>query len=154
VTFSLKAVLDDVIKLLSTRMKDVKISIDVQEDVEVLSYRSEYQQVLLVILHNAIDNFEACSIKDRQIDIVIRSYQDKVYLSIEDNGRGIEKKHLPHIFDPYFTTKFSHEGIGLGLYMANMLVESSMGGSLGVENSARGAKFMILIPKIGRRKNV
>jgi len=55
---------------------------------------------------------------------------------------------LPKIFDPYFTTKHQSLGTGLGLYIARMIVEDNMGGSLTASNDAAGANFMIGTPYV------
>jgi len=49
------------------------------------------------------------------------------------------------IFEPYFTTKESLKGTGLGLYMSKMIIEKNMGGELGVENINNGALFKITL---------
>ena len=49
------------------------------------------------------------------------------------------------IFEPYFTTKESLKGTGLGLYMSKMIIEKNMGGELSVENSSDGAIFRVKI---------
>jgi len=67
-------------------------------------------------------------------------------LSIHDNGGGIEEKEPERIFEPYYTSKFKHEGTGLGLYMAKLLTENSIGGYLRVKNSDHGALFEIELP--------
>ncbi len=54
---------------------------------------------------------------------------------------------MARVFDPYFTTKFSNEGVGLGLYMAKMLIEESMQGKLEASNKNEGVCFDIKIPK-------
>jgi len=79
----------------------------------------------------------------------LRLFYDKgnPWLCIQDNGGGINHKDINRIFEPYFTTKFHAEGTGLGLYMAKMIVESSMGGYLKVQNKDLGACFTIEIPK-------
>jgi len=59
-------------------------------------------------------------------------------LSISDNGGGIPLSALPHIFEPYFTTKGPASGTGIGLYMAKVIIEKHMSGSLIARNTERG----------------
>ena len=101
----------------------------------------------MIILNNAVDNFESKRIEDPKIDIVIAGDKDTSYLSICDNGGGIDKDKIDRIFDPYFTTKFSKEGVGLGLYIAKMLIEDSMQGLLDAKNTKNGICFEITVPK-------
>ncbi len=146
VQFSLEEITQSVLGLMNTRLENIDINIVSSKPVEVYSFAKEYRQVLLVILNNAIDNFESKAIDSPKIDIVIKEEEEKAYLSICDNGGGIEEKDIGRIFDPYYTTKFAEEGTGLGLYVAKMLIESSMQGKLNATNKNSGACFEIIIP--------
>ncbi|MCD6213192.1 MAG: HAMP domain-containing histidine kinase, partial [Sulfurovum sp.] len=146
VQFSLEEITQSVLGLINTRLENIDINIISSTPVEVYSFAKEYRQVLLVILNNAIDNFESKAIDSPKIDIVIKEEEEKAYLSICDNGGGIEEKDIGRIFDPYYTTKFAEEGTGLGLYVAKMLIESSMQGKLNATNKNSGACFEIIIP--------
>jgi len=144
--FSLEEIIQSVLGLMNARLDNIDINIVSSNPVEVYSFAKEYRQVLLVILNNAIDNFESKAIDSPKIDIVIKEEEEKAYLSICDNGGGIEEKDIGRIFDPYYTTKFAEEGTGLGLYVAKMLIESSMQGKLNATNKNSGACFEIIIP--------
>ena len=145
--FVLHHTVKSVLALLESRSKNIKIHITQDAEVVLCSFKEEYHQVLVTILHNAIDNFASKKTEDPQINIVISEDKEMTYLSICDNGGGIKKENIARIFDPYFTTKFANEGVGLGLYMAKMLSEESMQGRLEVCNKGQGACFDIKIPK-------
>jgi signal transduction histidine kinase len=76
-------------------------------------------------------------------------------IKIRDNAGGIENNILEKIFEPYFTTKHSSHGTGIGLYMSKEIVQKSMYGSLSVENISfeydntmyKGAEFVIELPR-------
>ena len=74
---------------------------------------------------------------DGRICIASRVDDDRVTLTIEDNGPGIPAGVLPHIFDPFFTTKQRRKGTGLGLFLAATVVERH-GGTLAARNLASG----------------
>ncbi len=145
--FALQDTIKKTLVLIASRIKKVDITVTSDETVWVYSYEKEYQQVILSILHNAIDNFESKAIVNPKIEIIIKFDKGDTWLCVQDNGSGIDDKDINRIFEPYYTTKFSAEGTGLGLYMAKMIVESSMGGYLGVENRDFGACFTIKIPR-------
>nr|WP_224959435.1 HAMP domain-containing sensor histidine kinase [Geomonas fuzhouensis] len=65
-------------------------------------------------------------------------------MTIRDNAGGIPEEISDKIFDPYFTTK-GPQGTGIGLYMAKMIIERNMGGSLSAENIDGGARFTVLV---------
>lgn len=78
----------------------------------------------------------------------IKSWQDEewVYLSISDNGAGIEKENLGKIFTQKFTTKKNGHGFGLHS-SANYMAE--MGGKITVESDGKekGATFTLIFPQ-------
>ncbi|CAM3303367.1 sensor histidine kinase [Aequorivita lipolytica] len=73
---------------------------------------------------------------------------DWITISVKDNGNGIPQKVLDKIFQPFFTTKPSGEGTGLGLSMSYDIVTKGHGGELIVETKeGEGTEFIIKLPK-------
>jgi signal transduction histidine kinase len=71
---------------------------------------------------------------------------NRIEIIVEDNGNGIPPKVLDKIFQPFFTTKPTGEGTGLGLSLSYDIIKAH-GGELKVENSSSGgAKFKINLP--------
>lgn len=145
--FSLQDVVEKALALIKSRTGKINIVISDNKEIWVSSFEKEYQQVILAILHNAVDNFEEKATENPKINVILKINNGNPWLCIQDNGGGIDNKDINRIFEPYFTTKFHAEGTGLGLYMAKMIVESSMGGYLKVQNKDLGACFTIEIPK-------
>ncbi|MFT5729389.1 MAG: PAS domain S-box-containing protein [Desulforhopalus sp.] len=76
-----------------------------------------------------------------------------IELAISDNGSGIEAEHIDSIFDPYFTTKETGKGTGMGLAMVRGIVES-YGGTILVESSPSVKTiFTIYLPITSNREN-
>ncbi len=126
--------------------KGIKISISRSEDIEIKTYINELVQVVLNILNNAIDAHNEVKGKDPFINISAKKLGERVFIYIEDNAGGIASENLPHLFEPYFSTK-GKNGTGLGLYMSQMIIEKQFGGEIGVETSKGGSLFTIKIPK-------
>ena len=71
---------------------------------------------------------------------------DRVEITVSDNGNGIPKNIVDKIFQPFFTTKPTGEGTGLGLSLAHEIVKAH-GGELKMETKeGEGTKFIIVIP--------
>ena len=84
--------------------------------------------------------------KKRNININIYNEKDYVVIKVQDNAGGIKDKDIKKIFEHYFSTKVT--GHGLGLYMAKVIIEDKMAGSIKVENINDGACFTIKIGQI------
>jgi signal transduction histidine kinase len=70
----------------------------------------------------------------------------KVILEITDTGPGIPEDVLPHIFEPFYTTKDEGKGTGLGLSLAYGIVESHQGKITACNNPDKGSTFVIELP--------
>jgi signal transduction histidine kinase len=80
------------------------------------------------------------------ISIQTKKINDKVEIRISDNGNGIPQKVLDKIFQPFFTTKPSGQGTGLGLSLSYDIIKAH-GGELKVETKeGEGAEFIICLP--------
>ena len=77
---------------------------------------------------------------------------DKVEIRIRDNGAGIPKDIKEKIFNPFFTTKPSGEGTGLGLSMSHDIIVKQHGGSIDVEREpGLFTEFKIVLPRTSQR---
>ncbi len=127
----------------SLKRKGIRIEFDEQPDVSAVGYPNEYVQAFLNIMLNARD-----ALQDNQEEypaVTIRIFEEngRSIVTVRDNGGGIREDVLPKIFDPYFTTKKQVTGAGIGLYMAKMIIEKKMHGSLTARNVDDGAEFRI-----------
>ena len=78
--------------------------------------------------------------------ISTKKVADKILISVRDNGPGIPQKLLDKIFQPFFTTKPTGQGTGLGLSLSYDIVKAH-GGELKVETKdGEGSEFIILLP--------
>lgn len=156
VPFDIIEAVDSAVKLMKAQLKQSEIELeikcdDIHKPLIVYGYESEFVHVLVNILANARDAIEAKLLQDsngthRLIEIVIISQSDEVTIRVKDNGCGIPEALLTKIFDPYFTTKATLSGAGIGLYMAKMIIEKEMDGALSVENTEVGAQFTLRLP--------
>ena len=150
-TFYVKGLINQVKQLSGvTNQKNLSIIYENKKDIEFTGYKSELIQSMLIILNNAIYACRKNNGLDFSSEIHINSSfsNEKLYLTIEDNGGGIDEKVMKQIFNPYFTTKDAQHGTGLGLYILKLIVEDSMNGKVFVKNGEEGAIFTIIIPTI------
>jgi len=123
--------------------RDIRIAIDVQEDIPTIeSDHGQLQQVFLNLLNNAVS-----AVKDGgHIDInVARRDAGWVSVTVSDDGVGIPKQHLQRVFEPFFTTK-QGSGTGLGLSITYGIVQK-LGGDVSVESEeGQGTRFTVLLP--------
>ena len=147
----LKAVLD-IIKsstqrLISAIEKDVKLKIHTVPNLVVINYFSIFS-IFNNLVSNALDAIDDKGV----IEINICLDEESVIITVSDDGKGINTKDLPYIFEPGFSTKYNEDGsisTGLGLVNVKNLVED-MGGSLSVTSTpAKGTKFEIHLPLEG-----
>jgi PAS domain S-box-containing protein len=110
------------------------------------TYTSEIQQVILIILKNAEDILIENNIENKLIRINTFRKKDFAIIQIKDNGGGISSDIINKIFDPYFSTKKSKEGTGIGLYMSKIIIDEHCEGNLTVKNGKKGAIFQIKLP--------
>ena len=123
----------------------VYIQIYPEDNSKFEMYLGELVQVILIVLNNAIDAVSEKQQDKKKIEIYIMKEADKHMLVVKDNGGGIKDENMDKIFNPFFTTKFKSKGIGVGLYMAKMIIEQSMKGTLVAENTKSGAKFTVTL---------
>ncbi|MBF0338038.1 MAG: PAS domain S-box protein [Nitrospirae bacterium] len=127
--------------------KSVTIEVDIEKNLEIEGYFNEFSRVILNIINNIKDVFDERDIKDGHIKILAcrNTHNGKTRLSITDNGGGMREDIKFRIFDPYFTTKHKSRGVGLGLYMARVMIEKNLNGSITAQNTGTGAEFIIEI---------
>jgi signal transduction histidine kinase len=127
-----------------------KTSVDYEagELPQVLGNASRLQQVILNLVSNAD---QAVGAQGRVHVKLFRENNDAI-LEVTDNGPGIDARHLPHIFEPFYTTKPNGSGTGLGLAIAYGIVREH-GGDIAVENlTPHGTRFRVRFPAASQQK--
>lgn len=117
------------------------------EELLIYGYENEFKQVLLNIINNAKNKIvENCLPLNKKGNININIKRCSTFNTIEiiDDAGAIDEKVINSIFDPYFTTK--QDGMGLGLYMAKIIIEDKMRGTINVRNNKDNVIFTIKLP--------
>jgi signal transduction histidine kinase len=104
--------------------------------------RRQLVQAIVNLLRNAIDAMG--SSQRRVLSIAARLHENQIRISVSDTGTGISARHIPNIFDPFFSTK--GEGVsGLGLYVTKQVVQQYHG-TMGLETGKGGTTFVLNLP--------
>ncbi|MAC84312.1 MAG: hypothetical protein CL624_09275 [Arcobacter sp.] len=143
---NLKSCVDKVLSLIDGLFKrhSIDLIIDINSNITILGYENEFSQILLNFINNSKDAFESKKIEKPFIEIRAEELDNKIIkMTISDNAGGINEDIIQKIFNPYFTTKFTSQGTGLGLYMTKLIIENNMGGKVSVENFQDGTRFSI-----------
>ncbi|MEA3370046.1 MAG: ATP-binding protein [Campylobacterota bacterium] len=147
-TFKIIDSLNQALEIVNPDIDSQLIELNINADSTLTLYgsKNEYVQVIVSILSNINDLIAEKKVKNALINISLKKDDNKSVLTISDNLGGIEKENLSKIFNPYFTTKHQSIGTGLGLYIAKMIIEDTMNGSLSANNTEDGAIFTIRTP--------
>jgi len=148
IDFSIDEACNEALTLVFASIKNLNINLEktLVKDSIISGYKREFSQVMLNLISNAKDVLNQREISNPQITIEIKTVNNNAIISVEDNAGGVESKYFTRVFEPYFTTKESLKGSGLGLYMSKMIIEKNMGGELSLENTNKGAIFIISLP--------
>ncbi|PUE63551.1 hypothetical protein B0174_10705 [Arcobacter caeni] len=146
-SFNLYALIKKAISLIQNKDSNICFYLEINKKINLYTFENEFLQVILIILENAIDCFKTVENNNKYIDIFTFDKEDHITLLIRDNAGGISSTIIDKIFEPYFTTKFKNEGSGIGLYMAKMIIEESIGGKLDVYSQDIYTNFKITIKK-------
>ncbi|RKX32611.1 MAG: two-component sensor histidine kinase [Candidatus Zixiibacteriota bacterium] len=149
-TINLGELLKEVTGFQSSEIKhrNLRINYNFPENIPTIdSDRGQLQQVFLNIINNALAAID----NGGTIDInIARTDDNKVSVSIVDNGIGIPESELENIFEPFYSTK-GEFGTGLGLSITNDIVQK-LGGKIEVDSKpGRGTTFTVTLPVVTRR---
>jgi signal transduction histidine kinase len=109
----------------------------------VLGHRTKLMQVVANLVANASQAFQDNRVSVNHI--VVRCFREDqaVVIEVEDNGPGMDETTRLRAIEPFFTTKEPGQGVGLGLFLCNAIVES-LGGKLQIDSEpGRGTKVSV-----------
>jgi two-component system CheB/CheR fusion protein len=134
--------------------KNISIEVDAPDDVVFVEADPvRLEQVIWNLLNNAVKFTPS----DGHIAVRLRNERDRIVLTVEDNGQGIDETFLPHIFEIFRqadpSTNRSQSGMGIGLAVVQQLVELH-GGSVTAHSAGagEGASFTIHLPRSAETK--
>jgi len=140
-------VIDGALEILKPILKksgiELLITID-PEGVEVRGNNILLQQVLVNLITNATQALDGQP--DKKIRLECIEKKGNVVIAVQDQGPGVAKEHRNDIFEPFYTTKKSGVGLGLGLTISARIVRD-LGGKMILANIPQGARFEFSLKK-------
>ena len=142
---NLKQVVEKSIKFFENNLQKNSILLKTNlEDITYKTYQNEILQIMMNLIKNSIDSLIKSQKSHKVIYIELCKDENKIILTVEDNGVGIKEEDRDRVFEPYFSTKKG--SMGLGLYMTKMIIEKHLNGTITYKNLKNGIKFSIILP--------
>lgn len=139
----------EVIKRLTP--KKIEFSSEIMsQDMNVMGRDGMMQHILMNLCKNAFQAMEKSERKE--LGILLKRTEDGAVLTVSDTGMGISKDAKSRIFEPFYTTKGSHHGTGLGLSVVRNIMHS-LGGGIDVESEPGvGTVFTLFFPEMSQKE--
>ena len=144
----LNALLSETISLTEyqMRLQDIKVERRLAADLlPVMADQGQMKQAFLNLLLNAIDAMP----KGGTLTLSTRNARERsVVIQVADTGVGIPKEYFSHIFEPFYTTKKTGYGVGLGLSVVYGIIRDHKG-SIKVDSTVgQGTVFTVRLPAV------
>jgi signal transduction histidine kinase len=153
---NLRQLLADTVEMIETNAAraNIRVELKVEEDVAALGDPDLLHQVLSNICFNAIQEMPKGGhlLIECAENSCPKHGGDFTIVRISDTGPGIAPEHIPHIFDPFYSTKEVGSGTGLGLAVSSRIVEEHGGWIEAANRPGGGACFSVYLPRTSSNK--
>jgi signal transduction histidine kinase/ABC-type nitrate/sulfonate/bicarbonate transport system substrate-binding protein len=146
-SFLLDETVEEIMVLLAKHIQsnDIKVVVGIPKNLKIKGDGGSFKQLLLILTNNAKDALLSKQNVNPQITLQARKKDKSVLFEVIDNGGGIDARIEERIFEPYFSTKDKDVGTGLGLYIAKMLVQTKLHGTIRVQSQGDKAVFTTVL---------
>lgn len=149
---NVKEFFDDYVKDLYLELDTIRINFSYSANVDVDTMididREQIKRALNNIVANAVKYMDK---KDPEIHFRVKETMDAINIRISDNGRGIDEKDLPHIFERFYRSDASRNtklgGSGIGLSIVKKVIENHEGSVVAMSKSGVGTDMDIVLKK-------
>ncbi len=112
--------------------------------VPIMAGAVRIEQVVANLMLNALDAVEA--VPSAEVSITLTVDEGQARINVRDNGAGISESDLPRVTDPFFSTKLTGEGLGLGLAICQAIL-ADFGGTLDIRSAPQqGTQVTVILP--------
>ncbi len=148
----LYSLVTDTLRLMEPEFTENNIAVSLIEEGDwpyIEADETQLKQAFINLLRNAIeainkDDEDETEEKEREVCIRMICKEGNVTLVFEDSGKGIDPEDIPHIFEPYFTTK--PRGTGLGLMIVDRIIREHNGTISVHSDTGHGTQFVMTFP--------
>ncbi len=148
ISFTIKDQINTALSFIRTTVETdgIELQNKTSDGLLVRGYPNEFSQVVINIVNNAREALMEKTTPNAKI--IISSYVEgkRVRLIFENNGSQIPDNVLPHVFDPYFSTREKQNGTGIGLHLVKTIITQNMEGEVMAKNTPTGVEFEIILP--------
>ncbi|MEC0141530.1 ATP-binding protein, partial [Paenibacillus macerans] len=148
-----QVLLDELIREMEPHLRmlaeDREVRFALHPGLAAMCDNDKIKQVVLNLFHNAVQH------TDRQtgrIAVTLTHEPGRALLQVKDNGPGIAKEHLPHVFERFYRSDASRTrkqgGAGLGLAISQSIVEAHGGQISAASELGAGATFTVVLPAL------
>ena len=149
--FNLTLEIGHVLEGLVDKASKARVNLDFSDRNVVYTFGNPFRfhQLVVNLVSNAVDSYTNLKRKSsRVVHIRLFRRDNLIVFEVEDFGIGVSRHTLPHIFDPFYTTKPTGEGIGIGLTICKDIAEKDFGGSITVKGQPKkGTIFRVQFPR-------
>ncbi|MGM0623927.1 MAG: ATP-binding protein, partial [Campylobacterota bacterium] len=124
----------------------------ISSDCMIEGFQNEFRQLVLNIINNSKEAFAMQQLTQKKITITVEKQDRDIVIDIKDCAGGIEEEVLEKVYEPYVTTK-DEDGVGMGLFMAKIVVQEHLGGTIEVQNIQGGTLVRLMLPLYNTDKN-
>lgn len=139
------------------RWKGIKLELDLDTNLPAIyGVPDQLTQVIMNLLVNASDTLEDMGDRTPTIKISTSIHEDerKIYMAVQDNGRGMDKETLQHAMEAFYTTKEVGKGTGLGLSLCHSIITEHGGGEIYLESTPDvGTIVRIFLPLLSEQRS-
>ena len=121
--FLFEKALDSAIRLIAHELRGVAVTRELPADTLVLGDEAAIIGVLINLLSNSVLAMRNAGTAGPTIHISVKWSEQRLHVTVRDNGPGIADAHLARVFEPFFTTRDVGQGLGLGLSISYAVIE-------------------------------
>lgn len=141
-------VVSEAVTRLKSKIPDADVLVEVPDEILMVPMDAMMiEQVLINLLENAIVHSKS----PKPVQLIVEDQGQNISFRIIDQGKGLGKRQMEHLFDGTYSKSPSvdgEKGIGIGLSICHAIIIAH-NGTISARNNAKGAEFLITLPKEG-----